>query len=79
MKNRHLSVIRNAIQHAKYDHADVIASMPSKAETAGQKKLQKKHGTPKAFAEGVVSCIGEISVLEANLAIRKYRDEWNAT
>lgn len=71
-------VIVRAIESAKDDHADIVASMPDKAKTPGQRRLMRKHGTPKVFAAGVVDCIGEISVLEANLAIRKYRDEWNA-
>lgn len=73
-----LREIREDIRATRDDHADVIASMPSKATTAGQRALQKKHGTPRAFARAVVNAIGEISVLEANLAIRKYRDEWQA-
>lgn len=73
-----LAAIRQAIQETRADHADVIASMPNEATTAGQRALKKKHGTPRAFARAVVNAIGEISVLEANVAIRKYRDEWEA-
>lgn len=68
--------IRKAIHQTRAGHAGVIAMMPNKATTAGQRALQKKHGTPRAFAIGVINAIGEISVLEANIAIRKYRDEW---
>lgn len=70
--------IREAIHQTRDDHADVIAMMPNKATTAGQRALQKEHGTPRAFARAVVNAIGEISILEAQLAIRKYRDEWEA-
>lgn len=70
--------IREAIHQTRDDHADLIAAMPTKPKTAGQRVLQKKHGTPRAFARAVVNAIGEISVLEAQLAIRKYRDEWQA-
>lgn len=70
--------IRQAIHQTRDDHADVIAAMPTRATTAGQRALQKKHGTPRAFARAVVNSIGEISILEAQLAIRKYRDEWQA-
>ena len=73
-----LGAIREAIHQTRDDHADVIAMMPDKATTAGQRALQKKHGTPRAFARAVVNAIGEISILEAQLAIRKYRDEWQA-
>jgi hypothetical protein len=70
--------IRETIRQTRDDHADVIAMMPDKATTAGQRALQKKHGTPRVFARAVVNAIGEISVLEANVAIRKYLDEWQA-
>lgn len=73
-----LGAIREAIRQTRDDHADVIAMMPNKATTAGQRALQKKHGTPRVFARAVVNAIGEISILEAQLAIRKYRDEWQA-
>ena len=73
-----LAAIRQAIQETRNDHADVIAMMPNEATTAGQRALKKKHGTPRAFARAVVNAIGEISVLEANVAIRKYLDEWKA-
>lgn len=73
-----LAAIRQAIRATRDDHADVIASMPNEATTAGQRALRKKHGTPRAFARSVVNAIGEISVLEANVAIKKYRDEWEA-
>ena len=55
-----------------------LGALPDKATTAGQRALRKKHGTPRAFASAVVNAIGEISILEAQLAIRKYRDEWQA-
>lgn len=73
-----LDAIREAIRQTRDDHADVIAMMPNEATTAGQRTLKKKHGTPRAFARAVVNAIGEISVLEANVAIRKYLDEWKA-
>lgn len=71
-----LHEIRKAIKQTRGEHSDVIAMMPNKATTAGQRALKKKHGTPRAFARAVVNAIGEISVLEANVAIRKYLDEW---
>jgi hypothetical protein len=72
-----LEILR-AVQKARKDFKDVIASMPEKVTTAGQREMQQKHGTPREFARAVVDAIGEISVLEAHVAIRKYRDEWEA-
>lgn len=70
--------IAEAIRQTRNDHADVIAAMPTKAQTAGQRILQRKHGTPRLFARAAVNAIGEVSVLEANVAIRKYLHEWQA-
>jgi hypothetical protein len=39
--------------------------------------LRRRHGTPKEFAAAVYAALGEISVDEANIAIRKYQDEWD--
>lgn len=70
--------IQKAIKEAKDQHSDIVDSMPDKAASYKQRLLQREHGTPKEFATAVVAAIGEISVLEAQLAIRKYRDEWEA-
>jgi hypothetical protein len=45
--------------------------------TATKKQLEKKHGTPLQFQVAVMRAIGEISVKEAMLAIKKYKEEWN--
>ena len=50
--------------------------MPSKARTPGQRKLQRKHGSPKSFAKACIRALGEISLAEAEAAINKYHEEW---
>lgn len=64
------------VRQTQDDNRDVVATMPNKATTAGQRALQKKHGTPRQFADACVNAIGEISPLDAHRAIRKYLDEW---
>jgi len=45
----------------------------------GQKKLKSKHGTPAEFASSVYQCVPwEISMDEAEAAVRKYNQEWTA-
>lgn len=46
--------------------------------TKEQKKLKKKHGTPKEFAEAVWVAWGDLwcTYGEAITAIRKYEEEW---
>ena len=45
----------------------------------GQRRLQKKHGTPAEFAQAVYRCVpGDISMDEAKAAIAKYQREWDA-
>ena len=46
--------------------------------TAKQERLKIKHGTPAQFAKGVHSALGEISLFEAQRAIAKYEEEWQA-
>lgn len=50
--------------------------LPDRAENNMQRALQKKHGTPREFAENVLDTLGEISWDETCDAIRKYYDEW---
>lgn len=46
--------------------------------TPGQRKLQKKHGTPAEFATAVYNCVpGDISMGEARAALEKYQKEWD--
>jgi len=52
--------------------------LPDKAISTGQRRLQKKHGTPLKFAHVCAEALGEVSVDEANDAIEKYRREWLA-
>jgi hypothetical protein len=76
--NAYQKAIRTAIQQTRENNADVIADMPTKATTPGQRALKKKHGTPAEFAQACVNAIGEISCLEAHTAIAKYKREWLA-
>jgi hypothetical protein len=50
--------------------------LPDKAETEGQKAMAAKSGTPKAFAQGLISVIGEISPDEARAAAANYLAKW---
>lgn len=44
--------------------------------TPQQLELKRKHGTVEEFTDAVINAIGEISVMEAQAAIVKYRQEW---
>ena len=48
-------LIREMVRLTREDNADVIAEMPNKSKTPGQRALQKKHGTPRAFATACVN------------------------
>jgi hypothetical protein len=72
------TVLAEAIMQSRKDNADLAAGCASAAKTKGQRELQKKHGTPKAFAEACINAIGEISVLEAMTAIQRYNKQWAA-
>lgn len=50
---------------------------PDNKFNQSQRKLIEKHGTPTEFAIAVWSMIGEISVDEAQAAVRKYDEEFN--
>ena len=43
-----------------------------------RQQLQAKHGTPAEFKRAVLNAVGEISLSEAENAIRLYEREWNA-
>ena len=70
--------IRRMVQTAKDGMGALMMSMPSLPTTRGQRRLLRKHGSPKAFARGCIAALGEISVDEATAAILKYRYEWDA-
>ena len=46
-------------------------------KTKTQLELESKHGTVAEFSGAIINAIGEISVMEAQEAIKKYTDEWN--
>lgn len=50
------------------DHAPV---------TDAQRRLLRKHGTPKQFAEAVFNALGEVSLAEARTAVEAYCKEWS--
>jgi hypothetical protein len=76
--NEYQKMMQDMVRQTREDNADIIDEMPNKATTPGQKALERKHGTPRSFAQACVNAIGEISCLEAHAAIRKYLREWNA-
>jgi len=52
--------------------------MPHEPKNKAQRKLMEKHGSPRMFAQACVNALGEISCLEADAAIEKYRRQWEA-
>lgn len=68
--------LRRALEQSRTNMGDLMRRMPSLPKTKGQRRLLRKHGSPKAFARGCIAALGEISVEEATVAILKYRDEW---
>jgi len=67
------------VRAAQKENQWLVDQMPDcKARTAEQKKIQKVSGTPKKFAADCVKAIGEISPLEAMIAVRDYLARWNS-
>jgi hypothetical protein len=66
------------IEQARRRFGRRYRDLPARPFTAGQRKLQRKHGSPVKFASGLTLCIGEISECEAELAIEKYLEQWRA-
>jgi hypothetical protein len=46
---------------------------------SSREQMTERHGTPAAFARAVRAAIGEISIDEAEVAVRRYYDDWGAT
>ena len=44
--------------------------------TKAQKKLKKYYGTPEEFGQTLIQALGEISVFEAQQALRRYEKKW---
>jgi hypothetical protein len=70
--------IKRMVDGARAELEYLIDEMPDAATTAGQRRLQEKHGTPRQFAKDVIQAIGEISVPAAEAAIKRYEREWDA-
>lgn len=68
--------LRAQIKRARAAVSPSFRGLPDKATTPGQKELEKKHGSPRNFAERCVAAIGEISVDEANRAVEAYYETW---
>lgn len=66
------------IAEARDSVADLPNGLPDAAITPKQKELQTRHGTPKQFAEACIKAIGDISPAEAQAAVARYLNEWNA-
>lgn len=79
--NEDLEKMRAILSRAREEARRVISRMklPTEATNAVQRSLEARSGTPRAFADGLVETIGEISLQEATQAIRRYEDEWNAS
>lgn len=73
-----LGRLQEAVKQAQDSNRYLAEGLPDKAKTDGQRALQRVHGTPKEFAEACINAIGEISVLEAHVAVNKYHQQWNA-
>lgn len=67
------------VQQTRENASWIWGDMPDNTPVSdAQFRLADAHGTPKEFARGLVECIGEISILEAQQAAEKYKREWNA-
>lgn len=72
--------INEAIDAARESARAVIAGMnlPTQATNEAQRALQAKKDTPRVFADNLAGAIGpNLSLAEAQQAIRRYEDEWN--
>lgn len=67
---------RAMVAEARGSVRSLPEGLPDEASTPGQRELQAKHGTPRAFAEACVNAVGEISPDEARAAVGRYVDEW---
>lgn len=76
--NATVAQIKNMVIRTRKEAVWIAENMPKEAKTQGQIDLMAKHGTPYSFAMGVIECIGEISILEAQTSAEKYLREWNA-
>lgn len=70
--------LKRMVEQARSTMLNTTTDLPYRATTKGQRRLLRKHGSPRAFARGVTEAIGEISVDEAEAAILKYKTEWEA-
>lgn len=68
--------LRSLILKTRESNRRLFEPLPDKAVTQGQKELEAKHGTPKAFADACNMAVGEITCMEAHIAIEKYKQEW---
>lgn len=70
------AVVLNSILEARQEASEILKDLPQAATSPRQLHLMHQHGTPHEFAKACIEAIGEISILEALVAIRKYADEW---
>lgn len=68
--------LRRKVEQAR--ESMLTMDMPYKATTKGQRRLLRKHGSPRAFARSCTEALGDISIDEATAAILKYKEEWEA-
>ena len=70
--------IAEKVNKAKAEQRRKVDDLPDVPRTEGQRALAAKHGTPRQFARACADALGEISIEEADDAVRKYLAEWNA-
>lgn len=73
-----LGWVGQLIERAQTEMWKCSGRLSFEAKTPGQKRLQKKHGTPREFAGVCIHALGDISIDECHKAIREYQREWEA-
>ena len=74
-----LREIRDLLDNAREQARESIYSLPLPTEPKNprQEALAARSGVPRAFADGLIEVIGEISLAEALDAIDRYMAEWD--
>lgn len=70
--------LRRKVEQARVNMLATTTDLPYRATTKGQRRLLRKHGSPRAFARSCTEALGDISIDEATAAILKYKTEWEA-
>ena len=70
-------IAKEMVDDARASLADLPNGLPDSPTNDGQYALAAKHGTPKQFARSIIQAVGEISPLDARIAVTRYLPEWN--